>query len=121
VRRLRLPADWQCAEVVVPAVRALDHPATRPTALALASILAAASKVRLDAARANSSLCVVIVVTLVEAKVLRAAGPAGRGDNHRIEWSGPALVDTLAQGRGEKSEETQISDPRTLTIFLLLT
>lgn len=59
---------------------------------------------RLDAARTNSSLCVVIVVTLVEAEVLRATGPAGRGDNHRIERlaNHPLVVDVRpSQGDAE--------------------
>lgn len=110
--RLRLPADSQRAEVVVPAVRTLDHPATRPTALALASILATASKVRLDAARANSSLCVVLVVTLVEAEVLRATGPAGRGDNHRIERlaNHPLVVNVCAGQRDAEHDTAPVRD-----------
>jgi hypothetical protein len=68
-----------------PAVCALDHPATRPAALAFAWLLAAPSKVRLDAARTNCSLRVVIVVALVETKVLRSTRPARRADDHGIE------------------------------------
>ena len=100
--RLRLPADSQRAEVVVPAVGALDHPATRPAALAFAWLLAAPSKVRLDAARTNSSLSVVIVVTLVETKVLRSTGPARRGDDHGIERLAdhPLVVD-VRPGQGD--------------------
>jgi hypothetical protein len=69
----------------VPAVGPLDHPATRPAALALARLLAAPSKVRFDAARNNSSLRVVIVVALAETEVLRSTGPARRADDHGIE------------------------------------
>lgn len=112
VHRLRLPANPQCPEVVVPAVRALDHPATRSTTLALASILAAASKVRLDAARANSSLCVVIIVPLVEAEVLRTTGPAGRADNHRIERiaNHPFVVNICAGQRDAEHDTAPVRD-----------
>ena len=112
VFRLRLPANSQRAEVVVPAVRALDHPATRPAALALASLLAAPSKVGLDAARHNSSLRVVIVVALVEAEILRATRTARRADNHQIERlaNHPLIVHVRAGQRDPEHDTAPVRD-----------
>lgn len=112
VCRLRLPADSQRPEVVVPAVRALDHPATRPASLALAWLLAAPSKVRPHAARTNSSLRVVIVVALVETEVLRSTGPARRGDDHGIERLAdhPLGVDVRASQRDAEHDTAPVSD-----------
>ena len=85
----------------MPAVRALDHPATRPSALAPARLFAASSEMWLDAAHADSGLRVIVVVALVETEVLGSTGAAGRGDDHGIERFAdhPLVVDVCAGQR----------------------
>ena len=109
VRCLRVPADAQRAEVVVPAVRALDHPATRAPAPARAWPLAASSKMWLDAAHANRGFGIVVVVAFVEAEILRSTRAARRRDDHSIERRGdhPLVVDVRAgQRHGDRDSAT---------------
>lgn len=62
------PANAECAEVVMPAVRSLDDPATgSATYAADERRLAATPDMRPDAAPANFALRVGVVVALVEA------------------------------------------------------
>jgi hypothetical protein len=69
----RFLANAERAEVVVPAVRALDDPATRTTAnVAQKRWLTAAPNMRTNAAATDVTLGVRVVVALVEAEVLRS-------------------------------------------------
>lgn len=66
-----LPADLQCSEVVVPAVRPLDHPTPRPPLHAADErLLAATTNVRGDASTTNCLLGIPIVESLIEAQIL---------------------------------------------------
>lgn len=86
VQGFAFPPDTQRAEVVVPAVRPLDDPATRPTADAADQrLLAAAANVGNDAACAGFVLRIGVVVPLVEAQVHGPARTSRRTDEDRIE------------------------------------
>ena len=81
-----LPADAKRAEVVVPAVRALDDPSARPTAhTADQRLLAAAANVWNDATCSGFVLRIGVVVPLVEAQVHRPARTSRRKDQDGVE------------------------------------
>lgn len=78
-----LPANTECAMVVVPAIGALDHPAARTTAHASNQWrLSASANVRCDAAAANFGFAVFVVVSLVETDVFRTARPTWRANRN---------------------------------------
>jgi len=96
-----LPANAQCAEVVVPAVRAFHYPSSRAAAPATKWILPSATDVRDDPPSPDLLLAVLVVVTLVEAEVSRAARPARRAQGHSIEGARdhPLVMDIRTRER----------------------
>ena len=94
-----LPAHEQSAELVVPGIGALDDPPPRLASHAAQQRrLTTAADVRLDPATPNLSFGVVVVVSLVEAEVLRAPRAARRSHNDVVQRVGeqPLVVDVGA-------------------------
>ena len=92
----RLPTSAQRAEVVVPAVGALDDPASRTTASAADQRrLATATNVRSHAAPSSFSLASPIVVAFVETEMARATQPARRAQLDGVECNAdqPHVID----------------------------
>ena len=85
VLRDRFPPNAKRAEVVVPAVRALDDPATRTTALAPSHFLAASTKMQSDTATRNLALGIVVVIPFVEAEVPWSTRAAWRTEWNSVE------------------------------------
>lgn len=106
VQGLTFPADAKSAEVVVPAVRPLDDPSTRPTADAADQrLLSAATNVRDDATCSGFVFGVSVVVPFVEAQVHRPARTSRRTDEDGVERGAhhPFVVDVRSrQGDGER-------------------
>ena len=101
VLRQDLPANAQAAEVVVPAVRALDNPAARLAGLTAPLLLAASAKVQADPAAGDFARGVVVVVAFVEAEVSWSTGTTRRAQRHRVERlpGEPFIVDVGAGQR----------------------
>jgi hypothetical protein len=101
------PADTERAEVVVPAVRPLDDPSTRPTADATDQrLLAAAANVWNDATCPGFVLWVGVVVPLVEAQVHRPTRTSRCADEDGVERGAhhPFIVHVRSrQGDGERN------------------
>jgi len=92
----RLPANAERAEVVVPAVGALDDPASRPTADAADKwLFAATTNTRHYAAASRFSRADREVVAFVETQMAGSTWPAGRAQLHCIEHDAdePHVVD----------------------------
>lgn len=91
---LALPADAQGTEVIVPAIGALDDPATRSAANAADQRrLSAASDVRTNATQSDLVFGIGVVVALVETKMLGAARATGRPQRDRVQrWADHPLV-----------------------------
>lgn len=106
VQGFAFPADAKRAEVVVPAVRPLDDPSTRPTADAADQrLLAAAANVWNDATRSSFVLRIGVVVPLVEAQVHWPTRTSRRADEDGVERGAhhPFVVHVRArQGDGER-------------------
>jgi hypothetical protein len=107
VQGFAFPADAKRAEVVVPAVRPLDNPSTRPTAdTADQRLLAAAANVWNDATCSGFVLRIGVVVPLVEAQVHRPAGTSRCTDEDGVERGAhhPFVVHVRSrQGDGERN------------------
>jgi len=106
-----LPAHEQAPKAVVPSIGSLHDPAAR---LALDAseqgLLAAAPDVRRDPARSNCCLSVLVVVPLVEAEVLRAAGAARRANHDCVERLAdqPLVVDVGAGDLGSQRDSPAV-------------
>lgn len=83
VLRDHLPADAQPAEVVVPAVGALDDPATRLAGLAALLLLASSTKMQPDASTSDLARGVVVVVPFVETEIAWSTWTS-----RRTQWNG---------------------------------
>lgn len=101
VLRDRFPPNAEGAEVVVPAVRALDDPATGTTAFTPPRFLAASTKMQLNTAACDLARGIVVVIAFVEAEV-----PWSTRATRRAEWNGvegfarePLVVDIGAGQR----------------------
>lgn len=111
VRANSFPANEQAAEAVVPGVGALHHPAA---GLALDAaeqrLLSPAPDVGRDPASSDGRLRVLVVVPLVEAEVLGAAGAAWGTENHRVERLAdqPLVVDVRAGDLGGQRNATPV-------------
>ena len=81
----RLPSDSKRSKVVVPAVGAFDHPAPSSPPLAAARRFSAPTQMRRDATFAHLLFGVGVVVSLVEAEILRSTWSARCLDRHSIE------------------------------------
>ena len=94
----RFPADAECSEVVVPAVRPLNDPATRTTDSAAAPLLTASTKMQADAAASDLARRIVVVVALIEAEVHGSTRAARRSEGDGIERlsRNPLVVDVGA-------------------------
>ena len=108
----RLPANAQRAVVVVPAVRSFDDPATSATAFAAVRDLAATSEVRLDSTQPHRDLGVAIVVSLVEAELLRPTRTARCSKGHGIERLAghPLVVDVRAGQRDGDRDAASVGE-----------
>lgn len=112
-----LPADAQAAKVVVPAIGALDYPATRSTANAAQQRwLAATANVWANAAATYFALGVRVVVALVEAQVAWPARSARCTQWNRVERRAgqPLVVDVGAGERHADGHATLIGQDVTL-------
>ena len=95
-----LPANAERAEVVMPAVGALDDPASRPTGLAAPLLLATPTKVQLDPAARDLACGVVVVVAFVEAEIPRSAWTARCTELNSVErLPGKPLVVNVGAGQ----------------------
>ena len=107
------PADAKSAEVVVPAIRAFDDPATRATANAAEQRrLATTTDVRTDSPSTNFALGVGVVVALVETEVARTSYPASGVQRNRIERGRghPLVVNVGARQRDGDRDATPVGE-----------
>ena len=80
------PPDEQATKAVVPTVGALDYPSPRFAAHAADEwLLSSSTNVRRDPSNANGSLCVLVVVALVQAQVCWASRSTRCSDHDRVE------------------------------------
>ena len=85
VLRDRFPPNAKCAEIVVPAVGALDDPATGTTALAPPRLLAAPTKMQSDTTAGDLARGIVVVIAFVEAEVPWSTRTTRRTERNSIE------------------------------------
>ncbi len=110
VLRNHLPANAERAEVVVPAVGALDDPAARPAGLAAPRLLTPSAKMQADAPAGDLPRGVVVVVALIEAEVARPTRSTCRAEWNSIECltGEPLVVDVGAGQRNGDGDTTPV-------------
>jgi hypothetical protein len=101
VLRDRFPPNAKCAEVVVPAVRALDDPAAGTTALAPSRFFATSTKMQPDTTAGDLALGIVVVIAFVEAEVPWSTRTTWRTERNSVERFArePLVVDVGAGQR----------------------
>lgn len=112
VLREHLPADAESAKVVMPAVGALDDPATRTTGLAAPLLLAASTKMQVNTATRDLARGVVVVVAFVEAEIPWAARTPRRVERNSVEGlrGEPLVVDVGAGQRNGDGDATPVGE-----------
>ncbi len=95
------PPNAECSEIVVPAVCALDDPATRTTAFAPPRFLAAPTKMQPDTTAGDLARGIVVVIAFVEAEVPWPTRTARRTQRNSVECFArePLVVDVGAGQR----------------------
>lgn len=112
VLRDRFPPNAERAEIVVPAVRALDDPATGTTALAPPRFLAAPTKMQSDTAARDLARGIVVVIAFVEAEVPRSTRSARRTERNSVECFArePLVVDVGAGQRDGDGDAATVGE-----------
>jgi hypothetical protein len=112
VLRDRFPPNAECAEIVVPAVGALNDPATGTTALAPPRFLAASTKMEPDTTAGDLALGVVVVIAFVEAEVPWSTRTTWRTERNSIECFAcePLVMDVGAGQRDCEGDAATVGE-----------